>query len=204
MSFVNEADSIVCLIDRLRASDEEAAAKLWEQYFQRLVAQARSMLHSALRRTTDEEDLALSAFASFCRGIEAGRFPKIGDRDNLWAALFSLLARKSAHLHRDQARQKRDIRRTLDESALTEQTGGQLDLNAFAGREPSPEFIVEVTEECERQLRRLDDDAMREIALLKMEGYTNEEIAAKLAVAPRTVERRLGLIREIWLQSDVA
>jgi DNA-binding CsgD family transcriptional regulator len=31
-----------------------------------------------------------------------------------------------------------------------------------------------------------------------MEGYTTEEIAAKLDCAPRTVERKLRLIRGVW------
>jgi DNA-directed RNA polymerase specialized sigma24 family protein len=32
-----------------------------------------------------------------------------------------------------------------------------------------------------------------------MEGYTNQEIAAKLGCALRSVERRLRLIRALWL-----
>jgi DNA-binding CsgD family transcriptional regulator len=31
-----------------------------------------------------------------------------------------------------------------------------------------------------------------------MEGYTTEEIAAKLGYVPRTIERKLRLIRAIW------
>jgi hypothetical protein len=31
-----------------------------------------------------------------------------------------------------------------------------------------------------------------------MEGYTTEEIAAKLGYVPRTIERKLRLIRNLW------
>jgi len=31
-----------------------------------------------------------------------------------------------------------------------------------------------------------------------MEGCTNEELAARLDVAPRTIERKLRIIRGIW------
>lgn len=196
---MEEANSVVRLISQLRSSEDAAAAKLWDDYFHRLVVLARAMLQGTFRRTADEEDIALSAFASFCRGVEAGRFPRIEDRDNLWTALFSLLTRKSAHHHRDLSRLKRDERRTLDEAGLERCSAGEFDIHSLAGREPSPEFVTEVAEECERLLRQLDDDDMRRLAVMKMEGYSNEEIADRLGVAPRTIERRLQLIRTIWM-----
>jgi len=57
-----------------------------------------------------------------------------------------------------------------------------------------------VAEECQRLLEMLGDDQLRSVALWKMEGYTNEEIAGKLGCAVATVERRLRLIRRIWQQ----
>ena len=39
---------------------------------------------------------------------------------------------------------------------------------------------------------------LRLVALRKMEGYTNEEVAAQVGCAPATVERRLRLIRKRW------
>jgi DNA-directed RNA polymerase specialized sigma24 family protein len=47
-------------------------------------------------------------------------------------------------------------------------------------------------------LERLDDTELCSIALLKMEGYSNREIAEKLSYTSRTVERRLRLIRALW------
>ena len=38
------------------------------------------------------------------------------------------------------------------------------------------------------------------MATLRMEGYTVEEIAARLGRVPRTVKRRLQMIRQIWDQ----
>ena len=48
---------------------------------------ARSRLRGSTRRTSDEEDVALSAFDSFCRNAEAGRFPDLTDRESLWRLL---------------------------------------------------------------------------------------------------------------------
>lgn len=66
--------------------------------------------------------------------------------------------------------------------------------------EPTPEFAAQVAEEFQALLNRLTSDELRQVALWKLEGYTNEEIAQKLNVIVRTVERRLWTIRQLWEQ----
>ena len=68
----------------------------------------------------------------------------------------------------------------------------------FLGREPTPEAAAQFTEDYERLLARLDDQTLRTIALRKLEGHTNEAIADELGTSPRTVDRKLNLIRKIW------
>ena len=68
----------------------------------------------------------------------------------------------------------------------------------LVNREPTPDEAVEVAEECERLLNQLKDPKLRQVALWKLEGYTNEEIAKSLGCVLRTVERKLQAIREIW------
>src|SRR5262252_3193694 len=99
--------SVTLWLALLRAGDHAAAQELWQRYFRRLVALARQWLRAAPRRAADAEDVALSAFDSFCRNAEAGRFPQLADRDSLWRLLVVLTARKAAHLKRDAGRQKR-------------------------------------------------------------------------------------------------
>ncbi len=55
-----------------------------------------------------------------------------------------------------------------------------------------------MAEECCRLHDRLGEAELRSIALWKLEGYTNEEIAQKLDCVPRTVERKLARIRNLW------
>jgi DNA-directed RNA polymerase specialized sigma24 family protein len=55
-----------------------------------------------------------------------------------------------------------------------------------------------MTEECRRLLDRLGDETLRAVALWKMEGYTNREIAGKLGCVEHTVERKLRSIRLVW------
>jgi DNA-directed RNA polymerase specialized sigma24 family protein len=49
-------------------------------------------------------------------------------------------------------------------------------------------------------LDRLDNEMLRTVALRKLEGYRNSEIAAQLDCATRTVERKLRRIRALWSQ----
>jgi RNA polymerase sigma factor (sigma-70 family) len=181
--------SVTRWLGQLQEGDPTAARQLWERYFHRLVGLARKRLGSTPRRMADEEDVALSAFDSFCRNAGAGRFPDLLDRDSLWRLLVVLTARKAAHLRRDQARQKRG-----GAAAGTEIVG----LDEVLSREPTPEFAAEMAEEYGRLLASLHDRELETIALWRMEGYSVEEIAAKLGCAPRSVKRRLQLIRSIW------
>ncbi len=76
-------------------------------------------------------------------------------------------------------------------------------LDQLAGSAPSPEFMAMMAEECQRLMALLDHPKLRlqEVALMKMEGHTRDEIAARLGCSRRTVASRLELIREIWEQS---
>src|SRR5262249_25914073 len=142
--------SISRWIDPLKGGDSAAAQQLWEGHFPRLVWLARRRLSAATPRAADEEDVALSAFASFCRGVQAGRFPQLDDRDNLWKILVVLTARKASHLLRDEGRQKRrGGRASLDAGC----DGGAL-LQQILSREPTPAFAAEVAEQ-NQQLRPL-------------------------------------------------
>jgi RNA polymerase sigma factor (sigma-70 family) len=186
--------SVTHWIDEFRRGDRTAAQQLWERYFHRLVRLARQQLPNRLLRAADEEDVALSAFHSFCRGVEAGRYPQLADRDDLWRLLVVITAHKAIHLARDAQRQKRGG--PLASVAADDAEEGHL--SQVIGREPTPEFAAQIAEEFQQLLDQLGDPGLRQIAVWKMEGYTNVEIAAKLDCAPRTVERKLQLIRNCW------
>jgi DNA-directed RNA polymerase specialized sigma24 family protein len=193
--------SVTHWISLLKAGEHAAAQPLWEAYCRRLAGLARQKLGAAPRRAADEEDVALSAFDSFCRGAERGRFPQLRDRDDLWHLLVVLTARKALQFLRHECREKRGGGKILSEADLDAADGsGEGALARVLGQEPTPEFAAQVAEEYQRLLDLLGDDELRAIALWKMEGETNDDIAAKLGCVPRTVERRLRVIRSLWDQ----
>jgi DNA-directed RNA polymerase specialized sigma24 family protein len=193
--------SVTHWIGQLKAGNHAAAQQLWERYFRRLVGLARKKLRDTHRLGADEEDVALSAFDSFCRGAELGRFPRLDDRDDLWRVLVTLAARKVLHLVRDQQRLKRGGGAVLDEAALRgpeDSAGEATGIEQILGREPTPELAAQVAEECQRLLQKLGDDELRSIAVWKMEGDTSQQIGARLQRAPSTIERKLRVIRTLW------
>src|ERR1700722_9674826 len=100
-------DSVAQWISRLKAGDSAAAQPLFERYFAKMVQLARTRLKGNKTRQADEEDVALSAFDSFCRGAERDRFPQLTDRDGLWPLLVIITARKAL----DQAQRERRPKR---------------------------------------------------------------------------------------------
>jgi len=184
--------SVTQWLQQLQAGDHVAAQKLWECYFRRLVGLARAKLRDQPRHGADEEDVALSAFDSFCRGAEQGRFPRLDDRHDLWQVLLVLTQRKVADLAQHEGREKRDWRRA--EPIESADPPGA----ALVARDVDPAFAAQFAEECQRLLDALGDDGLRLLAVRKMEGYTNEEIAGLLNCSLATVERRLRLIRREW------
>lgn len=200
-----DGGSVTCWLGNLKDGDLAAAQPLWERYFARLVAVARGKL-KRVRRTSaseDEEDAALSAFNSFCGGIARGRFPQLSDRDDLWKLLVVITARKAMAQAQREGRKKRGGGRVVDEAVLfgaaMGDDGSIAGLERIAGEGPTPEFAAMMAEECERLLASLDDDSLRQVALSRMEGYTNDEIADQLGCARRTIARRLELIRKTWM-----
>src|SRR5262249_18616696 len=136
---------------------------------------------------------------SFCQGAERGHFPDLSDRDNLWRLLVVVTARKAAQVRRDQARLKRGGGQVRGEADLEGSSEDGPALAEVVGQEPTPDFAASVAEGCQRVLGLLDDD-LRSRALARMEGHTNEEIAARLGCAARTVERKVRVIRGLWEQ----
>jgi DNA-directed RNA polymerase specialized sigma24 family protein len=196
-----DSGSITRCIALLKAGESAAAQKLWESYFQRLVLLARRKLQSVPRRAADEEDVALSAFDSFCRAAEGGRFPQLADRNDLWQLLVVITIRKAVDLVAREHRQKRGGGRVHGESiliGLEDSTSGSPALEQILGAEPTPELAAQMSEECQRLLDLVQDEDLRRVALWKMEGYTNEEIAARLGCVTRSVERKLGVVRRLW------
>lgn len=204
MAASERSDSVIEWLSELQAGRREAANELWRRYYPKLIRLAGRRLPSRLRRTCDEEDVAASAFASFCAAAEEGRLPKIDDRDDLWKILAVVAVRKvSAQIRKSRAK-KRGEARVRGESVFG--VPGNEDappgIAQVVGREPTPEFAAAVSEQIETFLAALPDETLRAVAVDKLAGYSNVEIAQRRRCVERTIARKLNVIRAVWRRID--
>lgn len=192
-----EEGSVTGWFDSLQAGNRAAAQGLWQRFARRLIGLARARLKAASRRAADEEDVVLSAFDSFCRGAEQGQFPELHDRGDLWNLLVAITLRKVSDQILHEKRQKRGGGAVRCEADLGPDSRN-LVFDELISAEPTPELAAEMTEQFHLLLDSLGDGELRSIALWKMEGYTNDEVATKLDCARSTVQRKLLLIQARW------
>lgn len=192
---MSSEESITNWLQAFQTGDREPIRQLWNRYFHRMMGLARQSLGNSPRAAADEEDVALSAFDSFCQGVEQGEFPRLQDRDDLWRLLVVITVRKAVNLVKHGGRQKR-------RGGQVKQSDEEI-LQGLLSREPSPAVSAVMNEECAHLLDLLADEELRKLALLKLDGHTNSESAKLLGCTRVTVQRMLNLIRESWQQELV-
>lgn len=175
----------------LKQGQIEAAQPLWERYYSKLVNLARARLG---KPGADHETVAASALNSFFFAIKKGRFPQLSDRNNLWKLLVFITGQKIVNYRRYENAKKRQRGEISKDDELIRQA---------VSREPTPLFAAMVAEEFQRLLDSLGDIKLQQVAVWKMEGLTNEEIAQRMNCAVRSVSNKLNLIRKV-LQEDVS
>jgi RNA polymerase sigma factor (sigma-70 family) len=208
---MSSGGSVTRLIQLIRSADaaerELAARLIWQRYFQDLLALARRNLDERVRRRADAEDVLQSMFRSFCLRQERGAYD-LADRDDLWKLLVTITLSKARNTARYHRREKRDVGR---EHAATIAAGddqrSDCPMWAFEQMDaagPTPFEAAVLNEALERRLEALGDADLRQIALWRLEGYTNREISDQLDCTERSVERRIERIRKLWTKLDDA
>ncbi|MFO0879806.1 MAG: ECF-type sigma factor [Gemmataceae bacterium] len=192
--------SVSRLIEDLKGGSEqtrrEAISELWRRFYDALVRVAEARLDGSLCRPAGAEDVALEAILEFCEALArpgADRdFPRLRNREHLWRLLVCFTARAAFDFN-TRERGRRD--RLAGESGL-----GELGFGGQPDREPPPEFVLAV----EELLDQLPDETLRRVALLRLEGHSNQEIARRIGRAVTTVEAKLSAIRAVWRSRGLA
>ena len=193
------AGSVTGWIGDLKMKDPEAQRKIWNRFVDRLVRYANRKLHGGNCQIVDASDIANMAFANFFEKSPE-QFESLVNRNDLWQILALLAERRAIDEIRKAAALKNGGGRLLNESMLgTDQDGQSLRLDHFAEQGTTPDFDVLLNEELETRLNSLNDEVLRQIAIEKMQGCRNREIAAKLTISLRSVERKLGVIRDAFV-----
>lgn len=194
-----DENSVTVWLRQISQGDQEAARQLWDRYSAALQRLIRNRYPKAFNAAADEEDLVQSVFQALWTGAAARQWDSVQDRSELWWLLLAITRRKAISRQVYNLRLKRGGNTVafseLETAAQDSSQNRPLDIE---GDSAPAELILMLQEERERLLHRLRDDVLRSIAVWKLDGYTHEEIAAKLGVTPRTIIRKLCLIREDW------
>ena len=187
------AQSVTQWIDGAKLGSEQSRQELWNRYYQRLVFSIRKRLHGGERRAADEEDLASVAFAEVFRALDEGRLDRLDNRDGLWHMLMFIADQKLIDQRRYQNREKRGGGKVRGHSAFGVDSEG-----AFNDiPDPNPEFLEQFDLTVGESLAALRDD-LKKVAIWKLAGYTNKEIASRLGCVEESVRRKVALIRSTW------
>jgi DNA-directed RNA polymerase specialized sigma24 family protein len=200
---MSDLHSVSELLRQLKNDESDAAHQIWDRFIDRLISEARKRLKSLPRRVADEEDVALAAFEAFFRGVKEQRFDRLDSRDDLWQVLAMLAERKAIAILRRELADKRGGGLNRGESVfenLLFDSRTAVGIDQVADSDPNA--VEGFTHEVREMLDGLDDHLLHQIAIRKLEGFTNQEIAGQLGIALRAVERKLQLIRQKWLSSD--
>lgn len=168
------------LLTRCAAGDSVAEAALFERYVVRLTLLARARLSRRLAVRVDPEDIVLSAYRSFFLAAREQRF-ELRYSGDLWRLLVKITLRKVADQAERHTAQRRDMSR--DEA-------GEANWRAVIARDPSAAEVAQAIELLEQLLAALPPLGVR-VVQLRLQGYRQDEIAAELHCAERTVRRWL-------------
>ncbi len=191
-------DSITAWVQRLRQGDRAAGDRLDRRYRDELVRATRKRFANVISAAADEDDLVQSVFHAVWSSAVRGALTEIRDRDSFWGLLLTI-TRNKAISRRRKERARQHVGGQADQFS---QIGNGEIATAVetADTQLAAEIIAGLLEEQERLLLALNGDTERRIASYKLEGLSHPEIAARLGVSVRTVERKLALIREGWTQ----
>ena len=195
----SESHSVTKYLSGLRNGDKVATQEIFERYYQRLMTLARKKLIGAQCKRADEEDVVMVALAQFFDQVkEPNRFPQLNDRHDLWQVLAMMIDRRAKdQIKTDNAQKRRADRQT--ESVLNRDANRSVNagIETLPGPDPTPED-AEIWLACLQELLVEYDEKERQAILLKVQGYTHEEIADRLKTSKRTVQRLFEDIRKKW------
>ena len=178
--------SVCAWLRALEVDDAQAAQRLWDRFYPRLVELAEPRAKGLAKGGIEAEDVAADVMASLWRGHAAGRLADVKSRDELWWLLLALTKRKIVDHQRRQSALKRGGEVVVGPLELNGHPGYQFD--EIVSVELSPDYVVAFEEECLRLLRQLRDDQLRQIAVDRIEGVeTNDEICQRRGISPATV-----------------
>ena len=184
--------SVSLLFQSLQKGDSKSATEIFARYFPRLLKLAQRVL-VARSLPVEAEDTIQDTFLQFFNSVQLGSYDQSLRRDDLWRILSVITVQKARKQLGREATAKRGGGRVKPESQIVSSDSGAFRLDSQLGSLSTAEYDLIVTE----MLEQLGDE-LREVAILRLAGYTNSEIKVLLDSSLRSIERRVQIVRATW------
>ncbi len=181
------------MLKGLRAGEESAYVEFWKQFGAMLEAVANKHLSSRLQRRIGPDDLVQSVCRTFFRRVTDGQF-QFDDSDSLWRLLCTITVNKARRVARNQNRQKR----SLNNERELEAGDNKADANML-----SPSDQAELADQVLAMLSSVSEQECQ-ILDLKLQRFTNDEIAEQVGCSERSVRRILKNMQVRWIELEDA
>ncbi|MEQ1826677.1 MAG: ECF-type sigma factor, partial [Pirellula sp.] len=191
-----EKGSVSGWIELLRLGRSDAIEPLLERYFKRLASFADRKLRDGIRTSDDGEDIALQVLQSVVEKIGIGNYPELTDRNDLWLLLMVAAHRRVIDQQRRELRWEQLFAPVRTITDLMESWNN--DLDGYLSQDDAQQKALELIDFWDHMINKIAEPVHREIAKLKLEGYTNREIAVKLEFTPKRVDRVVAGIIARW------
>lgn len=184
------------ILSMFRAGNEQAARELYERYVDRLLALARKRISQRMASRVDPEDIVQSVFRTFFGRVKKGQF-RIADQDDLCKLLVRITVHKTLRQVAFHKAAKRDPSLEAGQDGYSAEG-----IQRVHDDEPGHEDAVAFLDQLEDFLAQLRPEE-RQILEMRMQGYSNDEIAKKLNIYDRKIRRTIERIRALAVQEGL-
>ena len=179
---------------------------LWHRYYKSIVLHLETISKKKGLKPIEPEDVAQNVFIALHEGLKHGAFDALDGRYQLWKLLTIIGLRQAINSARKEALDRRSIQNSAAcwQSLIDQRSNRNIKLAQI----DKSFYELTLKEEVEYGLSILDKEfpsqRLRELAILKMKGYSNTRIAEEFGWTRKTVAIRLNLIFEIWKEASEA
>jgi RNA polymerase sigma-70 factor (ECF subfamily) len=173
------AASDASLLVRFRAGESDAATALYSRYAKRLMMLADRNTGDDLSTRVDAEDIVQSVFRTFFRRASRGHYV-IPEGEELWKLLLVIALNKVREIAAHHRRGKRNVNQTQQ---LGDHSLGQLSESTEILRITIDDLLATLPVSHQQIIR------------YRIDGYEIAEIASRVSISRRSVERILQSFR---------
>lgn len=172
---------------------------IWKEYYPKVRAVIERKLRNTKTRDFDGEDVAQDAMKSLFFGLQEDKFDQLKNSEELWHLLVTIASRKITAYRRKANAQKRGGGATRGESVfLKPGMESGTGINEVSDENDVAETVDQLLETYRELLPEIGDEKTIETIMLRMQGYSNKEIAKQMQCSVSRIEQRISKVRKLW------